>query len=205
VEGQDTVGRDLAHETGFRHGRPGLAAVFGKGSPDVAGKITAPEDKEAFDAVRIGEAMDDRRGVLHFLPICRRGKGCAPSEAAVIAAGERAEVPRMIDAPCGEYGLAICHQRGVAMPLISLGCAASDDHLAVLIARKIHRGNRYLTQGVGRRASKGGDTARIGLRFLRWKRCRQCTERSEQQGGKESVGGCHSHGLSFSMRSKRMD
>lgn len=100
--------------------------------------------------------MEHRRGLFHKLPVRRRRQRCAPGEPAIIAAGERAEVPRVIHAPRGEHRLSIRHQHGVAMTLVVLFRATRDDDMPRRISGDVHGRDGNVAQGARRRPGKGG-------------------------------------------------
>lgn len=161
IEGQDALGGDFAHEAEFLHRRPRFAKVRGERAAQIAWEITATEDEEALDALRIGEAMEHRRGLFHKLPVRRRGQRRSPSEAGVIAASKRAEVPRVIHAPCREHRPAIRHEHRVAMALVFLLRATGDDDLPCRIRRDVHGRDGNGAQGARSRPGKGGHVRRM--------------------------------------------
>ena len=156
IEGQDALRGDFADEPEFLHRRPRFAKVRGERAAQIAREVTATEDEEALDALRIGEAMEHRRGLFHELPVRRRRQRGAPCEAAVITASERTEVSRVIHAPCGEHRPAIRHQNRVAMALVFLLRATGDDDMPSRIRRDVHGRDGNAAQGARRGAFKGG-------------------------------------------------
>lgn len=161
IEGQDALGSHFAHEAEFLHRRPRFAKVRGERAAQIARKVTATEDEEALDALRVGEAMEHRRGLFHKLPVRRRGQRRSPGEPAIIAASERAEVSRVIHAPCREHCPAIRHEHRVAMPLVFLFRAAGDDDLPCRIGRDVHGRDGNRAQGARSRPGKGGHVRRM--------------------------------------------
>ncbi len=161
IEGQDALRGDFADEAEFLHRRPRFAKVRGERAAQIARKVTATKDEKALDALRIGEAMEHRRGLFHELPVRRRLQRRSPGEPAIIAAGERAEVPRVIHAPCREHRPAIRHEHRVAMPLVFLLRATGDDDLPCRIRRDVHGRDGNRSQGARSRPGKGGHVRRM--------------------------------------------
>ena len=171
VKGQDALGGYLPYEARSRHGRPRFSSVLGKGPSDVARKIAPSKNEKPFNACWIGESVEDGGCGFDLPPVGRRGQGGAPGEAAVFAAGEWAEVARMVDAPSGKHGFAVGQQGGVTVALISGFGTAGDDGLSVGISGNVDRwesdgtlrawcgplkGGRFCGQGQ-RQAGEGGD------------------------------------------------
>lgn len=164
IEGKDALGGDFADEAEFLHRRPRFAKVRGERAAQIAREITATEDEKTLDALRIGEAMQHWRGHFHEPPVIRRGQMGSPSEASIIAASERAEVPRVIHAPSGEHRPTIRHEHRVAMPLVFLFRATGDDDMSRGISRDVHGRNGYRAQSARRGPGEGGHVCAIEKR-----------------------------------------
>ena len=156
IEGENALRGDFANEAEFLHRRPRFAKVRRKRPAEIAWEIAAAEDEQTLDALRIGEAVEHWRGHFHKLPVRRRGQRGSPGETAVIAAGERSEVSRVVHAPGGEHRLSIRHQHRVAMALVVLFCATSNDDMPCRITRDVHGRDGNGAQGARRRPGKGG-------------------------------------------------
>lgn len=100
--------------------------------------------------------MQHRRGLFHKLPVRRRGQWGSPGEATIIAASQRAKMPGVIHAPCGEHRPAIRHQHRVAMALVFFFRAPGDDDLPRRISRNVHRRDGNCAQGARRGPRKRG-------------------------------------------------
>ena len=113
------------------------------------------EDDEACLPLRIDQAMDGGR-VGGGVPVRGHLQRCAPSEARIVAAGQRTDGERMIHRPGGEHRFTIRQQHGIAVPVVNLRRAACDDNLAFRVAGQVHGGNRDRTQSAGRGTDVGG-------------------------------------------------